>query len=140
MLEEELSLTLEERTTDAYEKLLDNMPSVGFISRKKRIKGYIEITEIAQYMITSEEITNESAFYIFSIMMRKCAKFNKAATMTALSLESLWKDVFSPIGLKFIIEVRRNLNLPSTHHSDNEATVIEEKLINDGEDQPESPA
>jgi hypothetical protein len=60
--------------------------------------------------------------------------------MTALSLESLGKDVFSPIGLKFIIEVRHNLNLSSTHHSDNEATVIEEKLINDGEDQPESPA
>ena len=139
MLEEELSLTLEEKTTDAYEKLIDNMPSIGIISRKKRIKGYIEITEIAQYMITSEEITDESAFYIFSIMMRKCSNFNKATIMTALSLESIGEAVFSPIGLKFIIEVRRTLNLPTTQHSNDEATVIEEKLINDGEDQPNPP-
>jgi len=125
MLEEEISL--EERTTDAYEKLIDNMPSIGFINRKKRIKAYIQLTEIAQYMINSEEITTESAFYIFSIMMRKCSDFQKATTMTALSLDSIGKNVFSPIGLQFILEVRRNLNLPSTHHSDNEVIVTEEK-------------
>ena len=125
MLEEEISL--EERTTDAYEKLIDNMPSIGFINRKKRIKAYIQLTEIAQYMINSEEITTESAFYIFSIMMRKCSDFQKATTMTALSLDSIGKNVFSPIGLQFILEVRRNLNLPSTHHSDDEIIVIEEK-------------
>ena len=127
MLEEELNLTLEEKTTDAYEKLVDNMPAIGFISRKKRLKAYIEITEIAQYMITSEEITEESAMYIFSVMMRKCANFQKATTMTALSLGSIGKNVFSPIGLQFILEVRRTLNLPTTHHSNEETTVIEEK-------------
>lgn len=126
MLEEDISL--EERTTDAYEKLIDNMPSIGFINRKKRIKAYIQLTEIAQYMINSEEITAESALYIFSVMMRKCSDFQKATMMTALSLQSIGKNVFSPIGLEFILEVRRNLNLPSTHHSDNEIVVIEDKI------------
>lgn len=129
MLEENISL--EDRTTDIYEKLIANMPSIGWMSRKKRIKAFIQITEIAQYIINNEEITAESTLYIFSIMMRKCADFQKATMMTALSLHSISKNTFSPIGLNFIIEVRRKLNLPSTHHSDIETKVIEEKLIND---------
>ncbi|WP_428356635.1 hypothetical protein [Methyloprofundus sp.] len=125
MLEDDISL--EDRTTDAYEKLVDNMPPIGFISRKKRIKAFIQITEMAQYMINTEEITEEIVLYIFSVMMRKCAAFQKASTMTALSLDSIAKNTFSPIGLEFILEVRRNLNLPTTHHNDAETEVIEEK-------------
>ena len=123
----EENISLEEQTTDAYEKLIENMPSIGFINRKKRIKAYIQLTEIAQYMIGNEEISEESAMYIFSVMMRKCADFQKAATMTALSLNTIGKNVFSTVGLKFIIEVRRNLNLPSTHHGNSEKIVSEEK-------------
>ena len=119
MLEE--NINLEESTTEAYEKLLENMPPIGIINRKKRIKGYIQLTEIAQYMITNGEMTEESALYILSIMMRKCSDFQKAATMTALSLDTIGKNVLSPIGLIFSIEVRKNLNLSSTHHSAKEA-------------------
>ena len=124
MLDEELSL--EDKTTDAYEKLIENMPPIGLISRKKRIKAYKQITDIAQYMITSGEITEESAIYIFSVMMSKCPRFQKAASMTALSLNSIVKNAFSPIGLAFILEVRRTLNLPATHHSVDEKLVSEE--------------
>ncbi len=118
---------LEEITSKAYDKLVQNMPSIGFISRKKRIKGYIQLTEIAQYMISNDEITDENALLVLSIMMRKYSDFQKAATMTALSLGSIDKNVLSPIGLKFILEVRRNLNLPTTHHSDKEAETPVEK-------------
>ena len=113
----EETMSFEESTSRAYDKLFANMPAIGFMSRKKRIIGYIQITEIAQYMITSEEITDEATLLIFSILMRKCANFQKAATMTALSLESIAKNVLSPIGLQFALEVRRNLSLPLTHHS-----------------------
>ena len=113
----EETMSFEESTSRAYDKLFANMPAIGFMSRKKRIKGYSQITEIAQYMITSEEITDEATLLIFSILMRKCANFQKAATMTALSLESIAKNVLSPIGLQFALEVRRNLSLPLTHHS-----------------------
>lgn len=115
-MSEDLS-SLEESTTAAFEKLRDNMPSIGFISRKKRIKGYIQITEVAQYMISNQEITEESALYILSIMMRKVSNFQKAATMTAFSLKGIGKNAISPIGLQFVLEVRKNLNLPATHHS-----------------------
>ena len=112
----------EEKTTEAYDKLLKNMPSIGFLNRKKRVKAYIELTQIAEYMLESQEMTEDEALFIFSLLMRKQANFQKAAMMTALSLESISKGVLSPIGAKFILEVRNNLNLPKTHHSD---TVID---------------
>lgn len=112
------NMSFEESTSRAYDKLVENMPSIGIISRKKRVKAYIQVTKIAEYMITSEEITEESALLIFSIMMRKYADFQKSATMTALSLDSIAKNVLSPIGLKFALDVRRNLSLAPTHHTD----------------------
>jgi len=120
-------INLEESTAIAYEKLRENMPSIGFISRKKRVKGYIQLTEIAQYMIISEEITEEAAMLILSIMMRKCSDFQKAAMMTALSLNTIGKNILPAIGLKFILEVRNNLNLPSTHHNNNKSKIADEK-------------
>lgn len=123
----EENISFEQSTSKAYDKLVENMPPIGFISRKKRVKAYIQVTEIAQYMITSEEITEESALLIFSIMMRKYADFQKAATMTALSLDAIKKNVLSPIGLKFILDVRRNLSLPSTHHNENKDSDTEEQ-------------
>ncbi|NOR80791.1 MAG: hypothetical protein GQ529_08160 [Methyloprofundus sp.] len=123
----EENINLEENTAKAFEKLRENMPSIGFISRKKRIKGYIQVTEIAQYMISSKEMTDEGALLVLSVMMRKCSDFQKAAMMTALSLNTIEKNILSPIGLTFILEVRNNLNLPSTHHSDKKTISSTEK-------------
>lgn len=108
----------EEKTTEAYEKLLNNMPAIGFLNRKKRVRAYIDLTKIAEYMLKSQEISEDEALFIFSLLMRKCADFQKSAMMTALSLENIPKGILSPIGLKFILEVRRNLSLAKTHHSD----------------------
>lgn len=108
----------EKKTTEAYDKLFKNMPGIGFINRKKRIKAYIQISEMAEYMIKNNEINEGQALFIFSLLMRKCSDFQKAATMTALTLNSIGKGVISPIGIKFSLDVRKNLNLPSTHHSD----------------------
>ena len=56
--------------------------------------------------------------FVFSLLMRKCSPFQKSAMMTALSLDSLPKNILSPIGLKFVLEVRKNLSLPNTRHSE----------------------
>lgn len=108
----------ERKTTEAYEKLLKNMPGIGFINRKKRIKAYIQLSEMAEYMIKNNEINEGEVLFIFSLLMRKCSDFQKAATMTALTLNSIGKGVISPIGIKFSLDVRKNLSLPNTHHSD----------------------
>lgn len=119
----------ERKTAEAYEKLLKNMPSIGFINRKKRIKAYIQLTKIADYMIKTNEISEDEALFILSLLMRKCSAFQKAAMMTALTLNSIGKDVISPIGVKFILDVRKNLSLPSTHHSAKEEAASNEKDI-----------
>jgi len=121
----EENISIEEDTAIAFEKLRKNMPPIGFINRKKRIKAYIEITKIAQFMIENAEMTDESALLILSLMMRKCPAFQKSAMMTALSLNSIGKNILSPIGLTFILEVRKNLSLPSTHHSDGDKEITE---------------
>jgi len=118
----------ERKATEAYEKLLKNMPSIGFINRKKRIKAYIQLSEMAEYMIENNEINEGQTLFIFSLLMRKCSDFQKAATMTALTLDSIGKGVISPIGMKFSLDVRKNLSLPSTHHSDEEI-VPDEKDV-----------
>jgi len=107
----------EQKTTAAFNKLRNNMPSIGFLSRKKRIKAYIQITQITDYMLSNDEMNEESALFILSLLMRKCSAFQKAATMTALSLDSIGKGVLPPIGLKFSLEIRKNLSLPATHHN-----------------------
>lgn len=104
--------------TETFDKLSKNMPSIGFLSRKKRIKAYIEITHITDYMLKNESLSHEHALFILSLMMRKCANFQKSAMMTALNLDSIGKNVLSPIGLQFIIDVRNNLNLAPTHHTE----------------------
>lgn len=125
----------ERKTAEAYEKLLKNMPSIGFINRKKRIKAYIQLTKIADYMIKTNEISEiseiseDEALFILSLLMRKCSAFQKAAMMTALTLNSIGKDVISPIGVKFSLDVRKNLSLPSTHHSAKEEAASNEKDI-----------
>ena len=123
----EENFNLEENTALAFEKLRKNMPPIGFINRKKRIKAYIELTKIAQYMITNAEMTDESALLILSLMMRKCSAFQKAAMMTALSLDSIGKNILSPIGLTFSLEVRKNLSLPATHHNDDKTSAPQEE-------------
>lgn len=108
----------DDHISEVFEKLRKSMPPIGFINRKKRITAYIEMSKITEYMVNNEELTDEEALFVFSLLMRKCADFQKSATMTALGLNSIGKGIIPPIGLKFILEVRKNLSLPLTHHSD----------------------
>jgi len=116
-----------DKITLAYEKLRENMPSIGFLSHKKRIKAYIEVTNIAEYMINSDEVSEEDALFILSMLMRKFARFQKAASMTAMSLENIGRKVMSPIGVKFAVAARRNLNLSETVHYQDVPSLEEEK-------------
>ncbi len=89
------------------------MPSIGFINRNKRIKAYIKVTNFAQKMIASDEISEDEALFVLSIMAKKSNSFRKAITMTALSLETLPKGAVKAVGFKYANAMRINLNLPS---------------------------
>ncbi|MCK5728668.1 MAG: hypothetical protein KAH08_05550 [Methylococcales bacterium] len=96
---------------EVYKALLTNMPSIGFINRTKRIKAYLNVINKAQKMIDTEEITEEEALFILSIMTKKSNTFRKAATMTALSLNTLPKNTVKAIGFQYANQMRCNLNL-----------------------------
>jgi len=114
--------------TQAYEKVQNSMPSIGFLSRKKRIQGFIDVTKVTEYMITNGEISVQDAMFILSMLMRKLARFQKAATMTAMSLENIGRKVMSPIGVRFAVEARRNLSLPETPHYQDVQPLAEEEV------------
>ena len=101
----------ENNSTQAYKILFNNMPSIGFLSRKKRVLAYIKITAQTQEMIDAEEISEEEALFVLSLLMRKCKNFQKAGMMAALSLDNIGKGVLQPIGLRYANEMRANMKL-----------------------------
>jgi len=119
----------EKKISDAYNKLHHSMPSIGFLSRKKRIQGFIDIAKIADYMVSTEEVTEDEILFIFSLLMRKLPKFQKATTITAMSLDMIGRHVISPVGVRFIVEVRKNLNLAKTVHFEDVPAQPENKII-----------
>lgn len=100
-----------------YEKLLNSMPSIGFVNRNKRIRAYIKVTNLAQQMIDNQQITEKDALFILSLMTKKSKVFRKAATMTVLSLDHLDKGVIKAIGFKYVNEMRCNLRVRATDES-----------------------
>ena len=100
-----------EKSIEFYDQLYNSVPSIGFLSRKKRVRAYIKVTKLTQQMIDAEEISEDHAMYLLSILARKYARFQKAAMMTALSLEQIDKKLLTPVGFKYANELRTNLQL-----------------------------
>lgn len=100
-----------EKTLEAYDKLFNEMPSIGFINRKKRVMAFLKVTKYAQHLIDKEEISEENALYLLSIMVRKHAPFQKAAMMTALNLPNIDRKAIKSIGFKYANEMRCNMQM-----------------------------
>jgi len=100
-----------DQSTEAYEKLLDNMPEIGFISRKKRIRAYIKITNMAQEMVDEQLISEENALFVLSMLGRKSANFQKATMMMVLNLPNFDIKLLKPIGFRYANERRCNLQM-----------------------------
>ena len=98
-----------DNSIQAFNKLCNHIPSIGFLSRTKRIRAYISVTNLAQKMIDNKEFTEEEALFVLSLMMRKHSDFQKAASMTALNLAQLGSEPFKPIGFLFANEMRKNM-------------------------------
>lgn len=95
----------------AFNKLCQNVPAIGFLSRKKRIQAYIAVTNLAQELHDSGEISEEEALFVLSLMMRKHKNFQKAASIVSLNLASLGPRPFKPLGFQFANQMRANLKL-----------------------------
>lgn len=96
---------------EIYEKLLKNMPSIGFLNRKKRIRAFVKVTNMAQELIDEGNITEEEALFVLSIMTKKSNDFRKAGLMSAMSLANIQRGVLKKIGFQYANEIRCNLSL-----------------------------
>ena len=102
---------LVKKTLKVFAELCDIMPPIGFISHKKRLTAYITVTTKAQSIIDSNQINEGEMLFVFSMMVRKKKDFQKAAMMTALSLPKLNAEILSPVGFKFVNDIRVNMQL-----------------------------
>ncbi len=100
-----------DKSIQAYDKLLQSIPAIGFLSRKKRINAYLKVTDITQKMIDEQEISEEHALFLLSILVRKCSAFQKATMMVALNLSNIDKKRLKPVGFKYANELRCSLQL-----------------------------
>lgn len=115
-------MTDDDKIINIYKKLAKCVPSIGFMSRRKRILAYLTVTINAQQMLDTEEMSEEEALFILSMLMRKHKNFQKAGMMAALNLPSLDKDTLKPIGLLYANAVRKNINLAPIDHEESEQT------------------
>ena len=100
-----------DKSIEAYEKLYTSIPSIGFLSRKKRVIAFLKITKMTQQMIDDHEISEDQALYLLSILVRKCARFQKAAMMVALNLADISRKQIQPIGFKYANNMRCNMQM-----------------------------
>lgn len=100
-----------DKSLQAYDKLYLSIPSIGFLNRKKRIAAYLKVTEMTQQMIDEQEISEDHAIFLLSILVRKSPPFQKAAMMTALNLPNIDKKLLKPVGFKYANEFRCGLQL-----------------------------
>lgn len=100
-----------ENSVLAFNRLTNHLPSIGFLNRKKRVMAYIKVTKLAQQMLDNQEITEEEALFVLSLMMRKHLDFQKAASMTALSLPQIGSEPLTKIGFLFANEMRKSLKM-----------------------------
>jgi lipopolysaccharide biosynthesis regulator YciM len=96
---------------EAYDKLYKSVPTIGFLNRKKRVRAYIKVTNIAQQLIDEKEISEDQALYLLSILVRKYSSFQKASMMTALNLSDIDQKLISTVGFKYANDFRCSLNM-----------------------------
>ncbi len=99
------------KALEIYDKLYSSIPPIGFINRKKRIAAFLKITNMLQQMIDEEMVSEDDGLYLLSVMVRKCTRFQKAAMMTALNLETIDRKLVSTIGFKYSNDFRCSLRL-----------------------------
>jgi hypothetical protein len=100
-----------DKSIEAYDALYKSIPSIGFLNRKKRVVAYLKVTKLAQQLVDDQVISEDNAYYLLSILARKCSVFQKTAMMAALNLEKIDRKLIKPVGFKYANEMRSNLHM-----------------------------
>jgi len=100
-----------EQSMQAYETLTKTLPSIGFLSQKKRIIAFLKVTKKAQEMIDKQDISEDNALFLISVMTKKIADFQKSAMTTAMHLATVNRKIIPAVGFKYANQMRANLQM-----------------------------
>jgi len=100
-----------EKSLKFYDNICNTMPSIGFISRKKRVYAYLDVTKKVQKLVDDQEISEDNALFLLSVLVRKHSPFQKATMMAALNLASIDRKLIKPIGFKYANDFRCSLKM-----------------------------
>jgi hypothetical protein len=100
-----------DKSLEAYDRLHSSIPSIGFLSRKKRAIAYIKVTKLAQQILDEEEFSEENLLFLLSVLAKKNASFQKASMMMALNLSTINRKLIPLIGFKYANNMRCNLQM-----------------------------
>jgi len=107
-----------DKSLAAYDELTKTMPSIGFLNRKKRIIAFLKVTKKAQELIDKQEISEDNALFLLSILTKKTADFQKSAMMAAMHLATVNRDLVPDVGFRYANQMRANLQmLPVDDHN-----------------------
>lgn len=87
-----------------------NMPSIGFLSRAKRIEGYNIACSMIEQLTTDEngEIDMEKAAEAVAMLTHMNKKFHKGLYMTTLNFERLPLGYLNELAYQFAVAARQN--------------------------------
>jgi len=100
-----------DKSLAAYDALKNSMPSIGYLSRKKRIIAFLKVSKKAQEMIDKQDISEDNALYLLSILTKKTADFQKSAMMAAMHLGTVDRKIIPAVGFRYANEMRANLQM-----------------------------
>ncbi len=100
-----------DKSVEAYEILSNSIPSIGFLSRKKRAIAFIKVTKLAQKMIDDQELSEENTLYLLSTLVRKNSSFQKASMTAALNLANIDRKLIPTIGFKYANNMRCSMQM-----------------------------
>jgi len=100
-----------DKSLAAYDTLKASMPSIGYLNRKKRIIAFLKVTKKAQEMIDQQDVSEDNALYLLSILTKKTADFQKSAMMAAMNLGTIDRKLIPAVGFRYANEMRANLQL-----------------------------
>lgn len=100
-----------DKSLEAYDKLQKNIPSIGILNRRKRAVAFFKVSKVAQKMIDNEEISEDNALYLLSVLTRKNSDFQKSAMMVALNLPKMDRTALRTIGFTYANNMRCNMQM-----------------------------
>ncbi|MFW5443211.1 MAG: hypothetical protein ACKE51_02750 [Methylococcaceae bacterium] len=100
-----------EVSIEAYEHLRKSIPSIGFLSQKKRVIAFLRVTKLAQKMIDEQKLSEDNALYLLSTLARKSAPFHKAVMMAALHLANISSKQITSVGFTYANNMRCNMQM-----------------------------